>query len=233
MKELFYERVKQFFGATVGLITLLFFACLPLYPYFKLPLHINLVLGGMLITLTLGIFSLILVLTLRKKLFPIYTKEETQWVQKAIRRYFWLYFLASLPFFFSFIVYIIFFSGIKVFKPERLDKLGFKQVALDIAKTIPDNEIKACAEKTCKNLIFTKEGRVLFYIASNKGLFLCPSAEDRIFYVKLGEKPVDEVLNYIVSKGYKIAVLEKEVFKGNTSVLKQRLEALGIKTYIL
>ncbi|WP_029551675.1 hypothetical protein [Thermocrinis jamiesonii] len=108
MKELFYERVKQFFGATVGLITLLFFACLPLYPYFKLPLHINLVLGGMLITLTLGIFSLILVLTLRKKLFPIYTKEETQWVQKAIRRYFWLYFLASLPFFFSFIVYIIF-----------------------------------------------------------------------------------------------------------------------------
>ena len=108
MKELFYERVKQFFGATVGLITLLFFACLPLYPYFKLPLHINLVLGGMLITLTLGIFSLILVLTLRKKLFPIYIKEETQWIQKAIRRCFWLYFLASLPFFFSFIVYIIF-----------------------------------------------------------------------------------------------------------------------------
>jgi len=108
MKELFYIRVRQFFKASLGLVTLIFVACLPLYPYFRLPLHINMVLGSMLITLTLSIFLVILALILRKRLFPIHTQKEKYWSQKAIRRYFWLYALVTLPFFFSFIVYIIF-----------------------------------------------------------------------------------------------------------------------------
>ncbi len=108
MKELFYKRIRQFFVATLGLVTLVFFACLPLYPYFRLPLHINLVLGSMFITLILSVLSIILALILRKRLFPIHTQKEPYWNQKAIRRYFWLYSLVSLPFSFSFIVYIIF-----------------------------------------------------------------------------------------------------------------------------
>jgi hypothetical protein len=131
------------------------------------------------------------------------------------------------------IVYIVFFSSLKVFQPERVDKLGLKKVALEIAKVIPDEDARACSEKACKNLVFTREGRVLFYIAKYKGLLLCPAIEDRAFYFKLGEKPVDEVVNYITSKGYKVAVLEKEVFKEKALILKQKLETSGIKTYIL
>ena len=131
------------------------------------------------------------------------------------------------------IVYIVFFSSVKIFQPERNEKIKFKHVALKIANTIPEEEIKSCSERACKNLVFTKEGRVLFYIANYKGFFLCPAVEDKIFYAKLEKWSVDEIVNYIVSKGYRVAVLEKEVFKENTFVLKQRLETLGIKTYIL
>ena len=131
------------------------------------------------------------------------------------------------------VVYIVFFSSLKVFQPERVDKLGLKKVALEIAKVISDEDVRACSEKVCKNLVFTREGRVLFYIAKYKGLLLCPAIEDRAFYFKLGEKPVDEVVNYITSKGYKVAVLEKEVFKEKALILKQKLETSGIKAYIL
>lgn len=131
------------------------------------------------------------------------------------------------------IVYIVLFSSLKVFQPERVDKLWLKQVALDIAKGIPDEELKVCSEKACKNLVFTREGRILFYIANYKGFVLYPAMEDKKFYVRLGEKPVDEIVNYISSKGYKIAVLEKEVFKDKTIILKQRLESLGIKAHVL
>lgn len=131
------------------------------------------------------------------------------------------------------IVYIVLFSSLKFFQPERVDKLWLKQVALDIAKGIPDEELKVCSEKACKNLVFTREGRILFYIANYKGFVLCPAMEDKKFYVRLGEKPVDEIVNYISSKGYKIAVLEKEVFKDKTIILKQRLESLGIKAHVL
>ena len=130
------------------------------------------------------------------------------------------------------IVYIVLFSSLKVFQPERVDKLWLKQVALDIAKVISDKEIKACSERVCKNFVFTKEGRINFYIANYKGLILCPVTESRKFYVKLGEKSVDEVVNYITSKGYRVAVLEKKVFKENTLILKKRLESLGIKAYV-
>ncbi|MDK2862140.1 MAG: hypothetical protein PWP33_1343 [Thermodesulfobacterium sp.] len=129
--------------------------------------------------------------------------------------------------------YIIIFSGIKVFQPERVDKLGIKQVALDIARSLPEEELKVCSEKACKNLVFTREGRILFYVSNYKKVPLCPAIEWRDFYVKLGKKPVDEVVNYITSKGYKFAILEREIFKENTFVLKQRLESSGIKVYVL
>ncbi|WP_448587347.1 hypothetical protein [Thermocrinis sp.] len=101
MKDSFYRRIKQFFMATLGLISLTFVACLPLYPYFRLPLHPNLVLGTMLIVLILGIVSILLSLVLKRRIFP------TQ-IEKATRRYFWLYALVSTPFLFSLLIYIVF-----------------------------------------------------------------------------------------------------------------------------
>jgi len=108
MIELYQKRIRRFFMATLGLVSLVFFACLPLYPFFRLPLHPNLVLGSMAIVLGLGIISIVLSLILRKRLFPVDTQREEYWSQKATGRYFWLYFLVSIPFIFSFFIYVIF-----------------------------------------------------------------------------------------------------------------------------
>jgi len=136
--------------------------------------------------------------------------------------------------FFAFlIVYIVFFSSIKFFQEHRSDKLWIKEVAVEIAVTIPDDQVKLCSGSACKNLVFTREGRVLFYVSNFKKVILCPAVEDRTFYVKLGEKSTDEIVDYIASKGYRFAVLEKEVFKEKVVILKQRLKSLGIKVYVV
>jgi len=109
MKELYFKRARQFFFATLGFVSLVFFACLPLYPYFKLPLHPNLVLGMLAFNLLLGVLSISLALFLRKRLFPIKV-EEPYWSQRATTRYFWLYFLVGIPFAFSFFAFIVFAS---------------------------------------------------------------------------------------------------------------------------
>jgi hypothetical protein len=109
MKELYFKRARQFFFATLGFVSLAFFGCLPLYPYFKLPLHPNLVLGMLAFNLLLGVIFIPLALFLRKRLFPIKV-EESYWSQRATTRYFWLYFLVGIPFAFSFFAFIVFAS---------------------------------------------------------------------------------------------------------------------------
>ncbi len=107
MKELYFKRIRQFFFSTLGFVSLVFFACLPLYPYFKLPLHPNLVLGMLAFNLVLGMVFIAIALFFRKRLFPISVKEP-YWSQKATTRYFWIYFLVGIPFAFSFLAYIVF-----------------------------------------------------------------------------------------------------------------------------
>jgi len=109
MRELYFKRARQFFFATLGFVSLVFFACLPLYPYFKLPLHPNLILGMLAFNLLLGVIFITLALFLRKRFFPI-KMEEPYWSQRATTRYFWLYFLVGIPFAFSFLVFIVFAS---------------------------------------------------------------------------------------------------------------------------
>ena len=103
MKGLYFKRARQFFFATLGFVSLVFFGCLPLYPYFKLPLHPNLVLGMLAFNLLLGVIFITLALFLRKRLFPIKV-EEPYWSQRATARYFgftfWWVFPLPLAFLF-------------------------------------------------------------------------------------------------------------------------------------
>ena len=131
------------------------------------------------------------------------------------------------------IIYIVVFSCIKIFKEYRPGDIWIKQVAIDVAKFISDDQAKLCSITACKNLVFTREARVFFYVSKYKNVILCPAIEDRIFYIKLREKSTEEIVNYIASKGYKFAVLEKEIFKEKVFILRQRLEALGIRVYVV
>lgn len=130
-------------------------------------------------------------------------------------------------------IYIIVSSAVKIFQKERIEKLDLKILASKIVKDVPYGEIKSCSEKACKDLVFTNDPRILFYISNITSVPLCPSVEDRFFYNNLGKKSMDEIVRYIVSKNYKAVILEEEVFKEKTEIIKQRLNSLSIKVYIL
>lgn len=135
---------------------------------------------------------------------------------------------------FIFIFYIVIFSFIKLFHhPYRKDLLELKIIAFNIANLVSEKELKTYSQTNCTNFIFTREGRIFFYISNYKKIPFCPKSENRIFYAKLQKVSDEEIVKYIVSKGYKIAVLETEVFKERTKFLKEKLENFGIKTYIL
>ncbi|MFN3947714.1 MAG: hypothetical protein ACK4LA_06475, partial [Aquificaceae bacterium] len=89
-------------------VTLIFLACLPLYPYFKVPIHPNLFYSILIFIALLGIVCIPLAYLLKKKVFPVDSSKDVYWSYTATRRYFWLYVLSSLPFGFSFLFFVVF-----------------------------------------------------------------------------------------------------------------------------
>lgn len=106
--KLYRKRSRQFYYSFIVSTTILFLACLPLYFYFKLPLHPQLVYSLLIIILLLGLLSLSLAYFLKRKLFPVNSSKDIYWSYTATRRYFWLFSLVLVPFFLSFIFFIIF-----------------------------------------------------------------------------------------------------------------------------
>jgi hypothetical protein len=131
------------------------------------------------------------------------------------------------------IIYIILSSAVKIFEKERVEKLKLKIVAHEIAKSVSYEEIRACSKGACKDLVLTIDPRVLFYLSNITKVPLCPTIEDRFFYNNLGSKSVDEIINFIKSKSYRIVILEREVFKEKTEILREELTKLGMKVYVL
>ncbi len=108
MLDVYRKRARQFFFASVGLLSLIFFASSVLYPYFRLPLPTRLVLYLNAMVLVLGILCIPLALFLRRRLFPVNSEEDPYWSYTATRRYFWLFVLVNLPFLVALLFYIIF-----------------------------------------------------------------------------------------------------------------------------
>jgi len=131
------------------------------------------------------------------------------------------------------IAFITFFSSFKLFKPVRKELTPFKNIALEISYLIPAEELKNCSNQACTNFIFTRDGRIFFYISNYTKYPLCPKIEDKVFYYNLKNLKDHQIVEYIKSKGYKFAVLERKVFNERTDKLKLQLETQGIKTFIL
>lgn len=131
------------------------------------------------------------------------------------------------------IICIILSSAVKIFQKERIEKLKLKIVAHEIAKNVSHEEIRSCSKGACKDLVLTIDPRVLFYLSNITKVPLCPTIEDRSFYNNLGTKSVDEIINFIKSKGYRIVIFEREVFNEKKEILREELTKLGIKVYVL
>lgn len=131
------------------------------------------------------------------------------------------------------VLYIIIFSSFKTLQPHRKDLVILKTLSLKIASVISKEELKECLSTSCPNFIFTREGRIIFYLSNHLKIPLCPKSENRIFYEKMKNLPSQEILNYITSQGFKIVILEEKVFGDKISILKQKLEEKNIKTFIL
>ena len=131
------------------------------------------------------------------------------------------------------VVYIILSSSITIYKPLRKELLEIKTIALDIAHHIDNQTLIECSKTACPNLIFTPDPRFLFYVSNYKKVPLCPRPEENVSYFNFQKLPNEQIINYILSKQYKFAILKEEVFKERTNFLKIQLENLGIKTYIV
>lgn len=132
--ELYRKRARHLYYAFVFSLVGLYLACLPLYLYFRLPLHRNLVIFFSLFVFALGVICLLSALVLKKKLFPVETQKDPHWSYTATKRYFWLYVLCLVPFAFAFLTFIAFASltvlsvgflvslcGLILLKPVRED----------------------------------------------------------------------------------------------------------------
>ncbi len=106
--QLYRKRSMHMYYAFLASITLIFLACLPLYPYFKIPLHPNLFYSMLIFVALLGIVCIPTAYLLRKRVFPVDSSKDIYWSYCATRRYFWLYLLSSLPFAFSLLFFVIF-----------------------------------------------------------------------------------------------------------------------------
>jgi len=129
--------------------------------------------------------------------------------------------------------FIIFFSSFKLFEPVRKELLSLKMLSKEIVQSLPSDSFITCSKNACTNLIFTREGRIFFYISNLIKYPLCPKIENRIFYFNLKNWEDYQILEYLKSKGYKVAILEQKVFNERTDNLKKLLEAHNIKTFIL
>ncbi len=108
MIQIYKKRIRQFFFASVGFLSLVFFSSLVLYPYFKLPLPTKLILYTNVIVVFVGVICIPLGISLKKKSFPVFSHNDPYWNYTATRRYFWLFALVNIPFLVAFIVYILF-----------------------------------------------------------------------------------------------------------------------------
>jgi len=106
--QLYRKRSKQLYYAFVLSLTITFLACLPLYFYFKLPVHPDLSRSMFFFLSVMGLAILPIGLLIKKRAFPVDSSKDPYWSYTATRRYFWLFLLSLVPFAFSFIVFIVF-----------------------------------------------------------------------------------------------------------------------------
>ncbi len=107
---IYRKRSRHLHYAFVVSLVVLYIACLPLYEYFKVPLHENLVNFLTFFVLATGLFSILPALFLRKRVFPVSPHKDPYWSYTATRRYFWLYVLCLVPFAFAFLAFVAFAS---------------------------------------------------------------------------------------------------------------------------
>ncbi|MCS7171782.1 MAG: hypothetical protein N3D14_00515 [Aquificaceae bacterium] len=104
--KLYRRRARQLYYIFLLSPNIILIACLPLYPYFKLPLHPNLSLFSLFFILGLGLISLPIAYLIKKKFFPVDTSSDHYWSYTATRGYFWVFTLCLLPFLFSLIFFV-------------------------------------------------------------------------------------------------------------------------------
>ncbi len=107
---IYRKRSRQLHYAFVASLVILYLACIPLYFYFRLPLHKNLVNFFTFFVVATGIFSVLPAIFIRRKVFPVDTTKDPYWSYTATRRYFWLYVLCLVPFAFALLTFIAFAS---------------------------------------------------------------------------------------------------------------------------
>ncbi len=110
--------------AFLASLTLILLACLPLYPYFKVPIHPNLFYSMLIFVALLGALCIPTAYFIRKKAFPVDSSKDVYWSYTATRRYFWLYVLCALPFAFSLLFFVVFSPLLPLFFGYLLSLCG-------------------------------------------------------------------------------------------------------------
>jgi len=107
--ELFYKRAVIFWKGFLGVFILTYIAMLLSYFFIKLPIKLPseirlYLIGG---EMFLGIIVFFLSYFVKKQYIPT-SIHEPYWSYKAMKGYFWPYAIASAPFLFAGIFYLIF-----------------------------------------------------------------------------------------------------------------------------
>ncbi len=107
--DIFYKRATMFWKSFLGLLFISYIALLLSYFIIKLPIALPFeirlyLIGG---EITLGIIVLFLSYFVKKQYLPA-SVHEPYWSYKAIKGYFWPYTIASAPFLFAGIFYLLF-----------------------------------------------------------------------------------------------------------------------------
>ena len=104
--KVYRKRARHLFYAFIISLSVVFLACLPLYPYFRVPVHVNLAYFMLFFVFAVGIVSLPPAYIIKRRLFPVNVEVDPHWSYTATRRYFWIFVLCLLPFFFSLLVFV-------------------------------------------------------------------------------------------------------------------------------
>ncbi|MEN3027803.1 MAG: hypothetical protein ABDH29_00925 [Aquificaceae bacterium] len=105
--KIYRKRAKQLYYAFLFSLTLTFLASLPLYPYFKLPVHPNLLYSTLLFVLLTGVLSLPSAYLIRRRFFPLSSSTDPYWSYRATKLYFWAFVLCVFPFFLSLLFFLL------------------------------------------------------------------------------------------------------------------------------
>lgn len=132
--QLYRKRARHLHYAFVAFLSLIYLSCLPLYPFFSVPVPAHLFQFMTFFVIALSLFSILPAYLFRKRLFPVNSRNDLYWSYTATRRYFWLYVLCLIPFFFSFLIFIalallsvlslgyfLSLSGLILLKPRQED----------------------------------------------------------------------------------------------------------------